>query len=107
MLAPPKSRRYPLVGTAFDYLMRFYIKKINPNAVTRRWVAFSGAESLHEMEINGDNGTVSYVKTDLGIKADNFVTQAETHYQNYLASSGLFTDELIESALTFHRRKAF
>ena len=32
LLAPPKTTHYPLVGTAFDYLIRFYLKRINPHA---------------------------------------------------------------------------
>ena len=28
-----------LVGTAFDYLLRFYLKRLNPNAIDKTWVA--------------------------------------------------------------------
>ncbi|GAB4317918.1 MAG: hypothetical protein Kow0084_17600 [Pseudothermotoga elfii] len=33
LLAPPLTNNYSLVGTAFDYLFRFYIKRLNPDAV--------------------------------------------------------------------------
>ena len=33
LLAPPLAKRYDLIGTAFDYLLRFYLKYLNPNAM--------------------------------------------------------------------------
>lgn len=38
LLAPPLTNNYQLVGTAFDYLLRFYIKLLNPNAIESSWV---------------------------------------------------------------------
>ena len=37
--AEPVTRNFPLVGTAFDYLLRFYLEQKNPNCITKRWVA--------------------------------------------------------------------
>jgi len=48
LLAPPLTNHYGLVGTAFDYLLRFYIKRVNPNAIERRWVSEA---SLHLLEM--------------------------------------------------------
>src|SRR2546428_8966358 len=42
--APPQTQNYPLVGTAFDYLLRFHIERLNPNSITRDWVAEDGVE---------------------------------------------------------------
>ena len=36
--APPLTRNFSLMGTAFDYLMRFHIERINPIARTHRWI---------------------------------------------------------------------
>lgn len=36
--AEPLTRRYALVGTAFDYALRFELQRRNPRAVTRPWV---------------------------------------------------------------------
>ena len=33
------TRKYALVGTAFDYYLRFRIKRLNPQAVERTWIA--------------------------------------------------------------------
>jgi len=46
ILAPPLTSHYTLVGTAFDYLMRFYLKYLNPRAITRKWVAEESLESF-------------------------------------------------------------
>lgn len=37
--APPLTSSYGLTGTAFDYLLRFYLQKINTDAVAFGWVA--------------------------------------------------------------------
>jgi hypothetical protein len=44
--APPRTTHYGLTGTAFDYLLRFYTKKLNPNARTRPWTAGGGLALL-------------------------------------------------------------
>jgi hypothetical protein len=36
---PPRSSRWALVGTAFDYLLRFELQRRAPHAVAERWVA--------------------------------------------------------------------
>ena len=35
----PRSNRYMLVGTAFDYLLRFELQRRAPHAISKRWVA--------------------------------------------------------------------
>ncbi len=47
-LAPPRTQNYRLVGTAFDYLLRFEIKRRYPHAVTQDWVAEASLDLLHE-----------------------------------------------------------
>lgn len=37
--AEPRSNRYMLVGTAFDYFLRFELKRRAPHAIAERWVA--------------------------------------------------------------------
>ena len=46
MLAPPKTKHYSMIGTAFDYLLRFHVKQANPGAESRRWVAEAGLDEL-------------------------------------------------------------
>jgi len=39
MKAVPVTKNYPLVGTSFDYLFRFYLEHENPNCIIKPWVA--------------------------------------------------------------------
>src|SRR5438128_12230164 len=39
LIAPPLTKRYMLVGTAFDYFLRIEIQRRAPHATVRRWVA--------------------------------------------------------------------
>jgi hypothetical protein len=41
-----RSKRYMLVGTAFDYLLRFELQRRAPHAVSERWVAESAPEMI-------------------------------------------------------------
>jgi hypothetical protein len=49
MRVKPGSKRYSLVGTAFDYLLRFDLQRRVPNAIARRWVA---DDALFEMTMD-------------------------------------------------------
>lgn len=42
--APPQTKNYSLVGTAFDYLLRFHLERLNHNSITRPWVAEGAVE---------------------------------------------------------------
>lgn len=104
VLAPPLSTRYSLVGTAFDYLLRFYLKRLNPEAVTKRWVAELVLASpfsplLQDVVFDLSSGkVVRFRETELTRKAQWIIEQAKADYADYL-SSGQMTDRLIESAL--------
>jgi hypothetical protein len=120
LLAPPLSNRYSLVGTAFDYLVRFYVERLNPHAITRRWIAEQVLLDLSWMPIwrhNSQSDTTVYgfswmpqedfIKdkrgtilrfSDLEKKIRQIVERARVDYADFL-SSGRITDELVESAL--------
>ena len=49
ILAPPLTKNYGRVGTTFDYLLRFYLKYLNPQAITHRWVAVLSLERLKKI----------------------------------------------------------
>jgi len=103
LLAPPLTKHYSLVGTAFDYLLRFYVERLNPNAVTKRWVAeFSISHSLSplltDVVANVDTGAIPFTETDLTRKARQIIQQAKKAYTDYLASGDL-SDEVIKSCL--------
>ncbi len=86
LLAPPLSNRYSLVGTAFDYLLRFYLQHLNPNTVDKgHWVAETAVTLL-----TGD--------PKLHAKGQEIVSQARKRVANFI-KTGQMTDELIRSAL--------
>lgn len=104
ILAPPLSNRYSLVETAFDYLMRFYLKWLNPNAVTSQWVAelvlsYPLSPLLEEPIIELKSGkVVEFKETEVTRKVQLIIEQAKADYADYL-SLGQITDQLIKSAL--------
>jgi len=46
LLAAPQTNRYSLIGTAFDYLLRFHIERHVPKAEGSEWVSKKGLERL-------------------------------------------------------------
>jgi hypothetical protein len=73
LAAPPLTESYSLTGTAFDYLLRWYAKKLNPHAFERRWIAESALSvpTLMEQDVALD-------------KAKHIVTEARKAYAGYL-----------------------
>jgi hypothetical protein len=43
----PRSNRFGLIGTAFDYLLRFELQRRAPHAISREWVAESAPELIY------------------------------------------------------------
>jgi hypothetical protein len=118
ILVPPKTKRYSLIGTAFDYLLRFYIKRLNPEAITKRWVAEHSLTNplspVHRsagdnvmVVVNENTGEVRWADsktyepipfTGLALRISNIIRQAKSIYLDYL-ESGQMTDEVIRNAL--------
>jgi hypothetical protein len=116
-LAPPLSSHYGLVGTAFDYLLRFYLKRLNTSAIVSPWVA-EKVPSMFEDKIQNaiDNYTISrwiplgrYYRPDkmLAIiryrqkrykKVYHILTEAKDAYANYLRF-GKMDQQILKSAL--------
>lgn len=91
LLAPPILGVHPrLVGTAFDYLLRFYAKYLNPQAQEDEcgWVA---SRAVKVLKRQGENHLY-----ELG---NVVVVEARQNYQNFL-HTGKFTDELLRSSLS-------
>jgi len=99
ILASPVTKHYSLVGTAFDYLMRFYIKRLNPKAITKNWVAESSLEQMKETRI-ALNTQREFIPIDdnLIIKADGMLSQAKGAYSDYI-KSGEINDKLMKCAV--------
>ncbi len=100
LLAPPLTQNYMLVGTAFDYLLRFYLKRLNPNAIIKTWVAEQAVKQIPETFGWGTSysifGRSWYEKTyNKGLAILN---EAKQLYADYL-KSGQITKGIIKSAI--------
>ena len=105
LLAPPLTNHYLLTGTAFDYLMRFYLKYLNPKAISFRWVAeIAQLETFSllkfEYDIDEDkliNHTFSEDKKIIKT-SKKILAKAKDNYKKFLMT-GRMSKNLIRSAL--------
>lgn len=96
ILAPPVTKHYSLVGTAFDYLLRFYIKRLNPEAITQEWVAESSIESMREIGFAfTSQRKVMPINDNVIASANQMLSQSKKAYSNYI-QSGKMNGELIK-----------
>lgn len=92
------TKHYSLVGTAFDYLMRFYVENLNPRAVTGPWVAEHAVDRMKELGIASFQGSILKISSDLLHKGEEIISKGGTVYLDY-PESGVVNDELIGSVL--------
>ncbi len=84
IVAPPLTKRYSLVGTAFDYLMRFHIEYLNPQFIKKQgWIAEAALHLLSDEFLEKGEAIVAKAKTNL----------------NCFLETGKYDDELLKSAL--------
>ena len=93
MKAVPITKNYPLVGTAFDYLFRFYLERENSNCMTKPWVAENSLMLLEQaLEEYGSKAPLDMI--DASNKMKLFLQSAKDIYHEYL-NSGNLNDDLI------------
>lgn len=83
--ATPITNNYGMIGTAFDYLMRFYLKYHNPNSIDKTWVA---EQSCKIAEPN----SIVYKKALSNLEF------AKAAYSKYL-KSGIIDEGILKSAI--------
>ena len=124
LLASPNTKNYSSVGTAFDYLLRFYIKQISPESIESEWVAEGSVDRIKmhsgkyalvdgnlescdpnkEIEKQFPNAeSMSYYKPsgkwEKAIKpSEKIILDAKSRYAKFI-QTGKLEDELIESTL--------
>ena len=110
LLAPPLTKHYFLMGTAFDYLLRFYLKRLNPEAVETRWVAENAVRVLFMYKegfaIDFETDEVDVIpelmphKTDVAMfhKIKRILSEAKNTYKLYV-KTGKITNVLLTSAI--------
>ena len=97
MKAVPVTKNYPLVGTAFDYLFRFYLERENPNCVTKHWVA-ENSLALLKQEIERLGKKAPKEMRDASDQMTVLLHDAKDSYEDY-KSSGTLRDELIKHSI--------
>lgn len=86
LAAPPLTQNYSLVGTAFDYLLRFYVERLNPKSKTGEWVAERGA-LCDALEVDGHRFDIA-----------GTIKKAKAAHEQYL-QTGKIDDKLLRAAL--------
>lgn len=100
--APPLTTNYGIVGTAFDYLLRFYLEYHNKDTCIKRsfWVADGSFKMLClHLKSTGEVATgfrrdKLFKKQDLLAIITDQYEQTKINYNNYVGN-GQITDELI------------
>lgn len=100
IIHPLMSNNPSLVGTAFDYLFRFYIMFMNPRAVSDTWVA---EKVLRNVSRRLNEGFYTSKSEKKGLKAwlkegTTLLNRAKENHANYI-EDGVLTSELLESCL--------
>jgi hypothetical protein len=107
LLAPPMTKNYSLMGTAFDYLLRFYLKRLNPQAIDQdKWLAeevslgFEGilmTDGSDRIEVVPELATTQSGR-DLALQRERILTEAKENYRLYM-KAGKVTDQLLSSVI--------
>ena len=86
LIAPPLTKRYSTVGTAFDYPLRFFIQHLNPCTIDKGyWVAEIAVELLA-------------IDAKLYSKGKKIISRSKEELASYLKKRQM-SDSLIECAL--------
>ena len=84
IVASPLTKHYSLVGTAFDYLLRFHIEYWNSQFVEKQnWIAEAAVHRLSDEYLEKGKVIVAQAKTNL----------------NHFLETGKVNDELLRSTL--------
>ncbi len=122
IFAPTMTKNYGLVGTAFDYLIRFYIHRNSENVYENNsWVAELGLESLNRLSKLGQKINPKTEREELRKKRltrlgkrysklffdgkKNFHS-AKKHYEKYM-SDGDIKKSLIKSSIRLAQLDTF
>lgn len=87
--AEPQSTNYGLIGTAFDYLLRFYVEAHNESSriISKPWVAEHSVPILKGLK-----------KEDILVETEKTLEYARTCYLKYLNSKEI-SEDLIETSI--------
>lgn len=77
LVASPRSKRYSLVGTAFDYLLRFELQRRAPHAVAGAWVAEQALDCLCKTWLSDKGPTTVYIDLRQNVDRASYPTPEE------------------------------
>lgn len=93
LAAPPLTPGVSPVGTAFDYLLRFYIERLNPESKVREWTAKAGADDFPELVEKAKRAHKQFLKdgkiTDELLRAVLYLAQLEPLGRRFVDDSYL------------------
>lgn len=87
----PLTTHYSLVGTAFDYLLRFSLQRLYAHTVVKRWIAELAAVDQYY-------AIAGIYDEAIAEQAVKIVEEAKHYHKQYL-QSGVLTEELLRSVL--------
>ena len=95
LIVPPLSiRSSKTIGTAFDYLLRFHIQRLNPQSIERRpWVAESSLKFYEE-----EKDFLMAEDRKVYPKIKQITSSAQSSLSSFL-ENGMLSDAIIKSAL--------
>jgi hypothetical protein len=93
---PPRTDFSPLIGTAFDYLMRFRLEALNPTIMSRAWVADAALTYAQSRAKSAPSagGTAWRV---VALRIADILAGCHQQHQDYVRS-GAITEELLSAA---------
>jgi len=101
LLAPPLTNHYALVGTAFDYLLRFYIKRLNPNAIEQPWISEVSLDLLKEAQLDNlglDNLFEMVEESPVYKKVVEIIDYSKLVYGEFI-KNGILNSDLFKAVL--------
>jgi len=110
---PAQRPRARLVGTAFDYAVRFELQRLSPHARTRPWIAENAAAAValaSLTKVNVQGISTSPISTKVAATYQRIVAEARAFVGAYLAKqSTTATDreEMAKHALRLARLDAY
>jgi hypothetical protein len=98
MDAPPRTENYSTIGTAFDYLFRFYFQHRYPETTEESWLAESVISRFKDSgSITSFEGKNRRKRTIYNIIKQQ-LNEARQYYQEFL-KTGIFKDDLLRSTI--------
>jgi len=102
--AKPITKNYSLVGTAFDYLFRFYLEQKNPNCITKGWIAEESVLLLDAMRNKHPKWNDEMEQASKKMK--NFLEESKKSHADFL-SRGTLDEKIIRTAVILAQMDVF